>query len=105
MGTWKILNKVESQTIANEAKWTIPSDGLSEWKQYELSICIKGSGNHPADLIHPDSDAQESGYHIPANGVVTVGPINIEDFPAIRASHGEIDVCVSYAIVPREGGD
>jgi len=104
MGTWKILNKVETQTIANEAKWTIPSDGLSEWKQYELSICIKGSGNHPADLIHPDSTAQESGYHIPANGVVTIGPIKIEDFPAIRASHGEIDVCVSYAIVP-EGGD
>lgn len=104
MGTWKILNKVESQNIANEAKWTIPSDGLSEWTQYELSIYIHGSGNHPADLIHPDSDAQESGYHIPAKGIVTIGPIKKEDFPAIRASHGAIEVYVSYAVVP-EGGD
>ena len=104
MSTWKILNKVESQTIANEAKWTIPSDGLSEWQQYELSIHVNGTGNHPADLIHRDSDSQESGYHIPANGVMKIGPVNIEDFPAIRASHGEIDVYVSYAIVP-EGGD
>ena len=102
MSTWKILNKVESQTIANEAKWTIPSDGLSEWQQYELSIYVNGSGNHPADLIHRDSDSQESGYHIPANGVMKIGPVNIEDFPAIRASHGEIDVHVSYAIVPQD---
>ena len=105
MGTWKILNKVESQTIANEAKWTIPSTGLSEFKCYELSICVDAGGNHAADLIHPDSDAQESGYHIPKGGVVTIGPVNIEDFPAIRASHGEISVYVSYAVVPREGGD
>jgi hypothetical protein len=105
MGTWKIVNKVESQTIADEAKWTIPSNGLSEWTQYELSIHIDGGGNHPASIIHADSDAQESGYHIPAGGVVTVGPVNIEDFPAIRASHGAIDVYVSYAVVPREGGD
>jgi hypothetical protein len=105
MGTWRILNKVETQTIADEAKWTIPSDGLSEWTQYELSIHIDGGGNHPASIIHADSAAQESGYHIPAGGVVTVGPVNIEDFPAIRASHGAIDVYVSYAVVPREGGD
>jgi hypothetical protein len=105
MGTWRILNKVETQTIADEAKWTIPSDGLSEWTQYELSIHIDGGGNHPASIIHADSAAQESGYHIPAGGVVTIGPVNIEDFPAIRASHGAIDVYVSYAVVPREGGD
>ena len=104
MGTWKIINKVESTTILNETKWTIPSDGLSEWQQYELSIHVNGSGNHPADLIHPDSDVTESGYHIPANGVVTIGPVVIEDFPAIVASHGDVDVHVSYAIVP-EGGD
>ena len=100
MGTWRILNKVESQTIANEAKWTIPSDGLSEWTQYELSIFVNGSGNHPADLIHPDSTAQESGYHIEAGSTIKIGPVKIEDFPAIRASHGEVDVYVSYAIVP-----
>ena len=102
MSTWKILNKVESQTIANEAKWTIPSDGLSEWQQYELSIHVNGTGNHPADLIHRDSNAIESGYHIPANTVMKIGPVAIEDFPAIRASHGEIDVHVSYAIVPQD---
>jgi hypothetical protein len=104
MGTWKIINKVESQTIANEAKWTIPSNGLSEWTQYELSIYVNGGGNHAADLIHPDSTAQESGYHIPAGATVTIGPVHKDDFPAIRASHGEIDVYVSYAIVP-EGGE
>lgn len=104
MGTWRILNKVESATIADQAKWTIPSDGLSEWQQYELSIHINGSGNHPADLVHPDSDAAESGYHIPAGGVITIGPVAIEDFPAIKATHGEVDAHVSYATVP-EGGD
>lgn len=104
MGTWKIVNKVESQTIADEDKWTIPNDGLSEWTQYELSIFINGSGNHPADLVHPDSEAIESGYHIPAGATVTIGPVHKDDFPAIRASHGEIDVYVSYAIVP-EGGE
>lgn len=102
MGTWRILNKVESQTIENGAKWTIPSDGLSIYTQYELSIYVNGSGNHPADLVHPDSTAQESGYHIASNSVMKIGPVEVADFPAIRASHGEIDVHVSYAIIPQD---
>jgi hypothetical protein len=106
MGTWRILNKVETQTIADEAKWTIPSDGLSEWTQYELSIHIDGGGNHPASIIHADSAAQESGYHIPAGGVVTVGPVNIEDYPCNKSiARRNRSVYVSYAVVPREGGD
>ena len=104
MGTWKLINKDEEQTITNGNKWTIPSDGLSEWTQYEIAIYIHGNGNHPADLIHPDSTAQESGYHLPAGSTTTIGPVHKDDFPAIRASHGDIDVHISYAIVP-EGGE
>lgn len=100
MSTWKIIDKVESETILDQDKWTIPSNGLYKFTQYELSIYVNGSGNHAADLIHPNSSAIESGYHIPAGTVVKIGPVNISDFPAIRASHGKIDVVVSYAIVP-----
>ena len=102
MGTWKIVNKVESQTIADQGKWTIPNDGLSEWTQYELAIHINGQGNHPADIVHPDSTADESGYHLPAGSTTVIGPVKIEDFPAIKATHGEIDVHISYAIVPED---
>jgi len=100
---FKIVNKNESATVANEAKWIIPSDGLSEWTQYQISIYVNGAGNHPAELVHQDAAATGfTGYHIPANGSITIGPMNIEDFPAVRASHGPIDVHVSYAII---GGD
>ena len=103
MGTWRILNKVESQTIANGAKWTIPSNGLSTYTQYELSILVNGSGNHPAELVHQSSTSTGyTGYHIEAGSVMKVGPVEVADFPAIRASHGEIDAHVSYAIIPQD---
>jgi len=103
---WKILNKNESTTVAQGDTYVIPSDGLSEWTHYELSIYVNGAGNHPAELVHQSAAATAfTGYHIPAGGVITIGPVKIEDFPAVRASHGPIDVHISYAIVPREGGD
>ena len=100
---WTIVDKIETQTIADETKWTIPSDGLDQYKQYELSIYINGEGNHPAGLVHASSTATDtSGYHIPAGGTAVVGPVEIDEFPAILATHGEIDVQVSYAIVPED---
>jgi len=54
-------------------------------------------------LVHADSTATDtSGYHIPAGGTAVVGPLEIDEFPAILATHGEIDVQVSYAIVPED---
>ena len=100
---WTILNKIETQTITDETKWTIPSDGLDQYKQYELSIYIGGAGNHPAGLVHASSTSTtDSGYHIPAGSTAVVGPVEIDEFPAILATHGDIDVQVSYAIVPED---
>ena len=104
MGTFRLLNKAESFTVSNGTKVNIPRDGLSDYAQYQLIIHVNGQGNHPADIVHVDYDVAEgeTGFHIVAGTTVSIGPMEVKDFPAVFAVHGDIDVHVSYASVPED---
>lgn len=99
MGTYKILSKNESTTVLDGETWAIPNDGLDIWNQYALTIYVNGAGNHPAMIINPDSEAEATGMYIPGNGTLTLSPLKTKDFPSILASHGDIDVHVSYSMI------
>jgi len=99
MGTFRILNKAETFTVSHGTKVNIPSDGLSDYAQYQLIIHVNGSGNHPAHIVHVDYNVAdgETGFHIVAGTTVSIGPMEVKDFPAVFAVSGDIDVHVSYA--------
>ena len=99
MGTMRIENKIEDLAIAEDTKVLIPSDGLSEFTAYEISLYV--NGDNPVYLIHADAAGQVSGHRIPPGGVATLGPIDTKDFPAIYAEAGAAsNVVVSYANSP-----
>jgi len=104
MGTWRLLNKAESFEILDGTKVNIPRDGLSDYAQYELIIHINGQGNHPVDIVHVDYDVTsgETGFHVASGSTVSIGPVEVKDFPAIFAIHGDVDAHVSYAAVPED---
>jgi len=104
MGLFRLLNKAESFTVLDGTKTNIPRDGLSDYAQYELIIHVSGGGNHPVDIVHVDYDVEdgETGFHVAAGTTVSIGPMEVKDFPAIFASHGDVDIYVSYASVPED---
>lgn len=94
----RIINKVENLSLASDTKAVIPSDGLSSYTAYELSLYV--DGGNAVYLMHQDTPGQITGHRIPAGGVATLGPLDIRDFPAVYAAADlASSVTVSYAIV------
>ncbi len=97
----RIINKVENVPLASDTKVVIPSNDLSAYTAYEISLYV--DGGNAVYLLHQDAPGQISGHRIPSGGVATLGPLNTRDFPAVYAAADlASSVVVSYASVAED---